>query len=118
MYFSPMIGIDLGARGDAQSARSSARESKGEVMVLSQEVERLLMITEALWGFIREHHSHEDDGLYRKVIEIDARDGKVDGRVAATFPPQKCPHCDHNLPRRKTFCIYCGETVVKDCFER
>jgi len=105
------------ATSTANSAKSEAVQATSEVNLLKSEVERLLMISEALWGFIKKEHDLEDTELFEKVLEIDARDGRIDGKVAKT-KPQKCPECSHTLPKRKPFCLYCGVRLAKDVFER
>ncbi|PCJ44679.1 MAG: hypothetical protein COA99_06545 [Moraxellaceae bacterium] len=109
--------VSESARSSASAAKSSAAQAKSQVDYLKTEVERLLMITEALWGFIKEQHDYEDQALFDKIIEIDAKDGKIDGRVAPKAPT-KCPECTHVLPKKKPFCVYCGAKITKDCFER
>lgn len=110
-------GIDSAARSDARSAKSESRKAQTDVYFLKQEVERLLMISEALWGFIKEHHDYSDEDLQKKILKIDAADGKVDGKVKASGP-KKCIECNRTLPRKKSFCIYCGAVHLKDAFER
>ncbi|NQZ68213.1 MAG: hypothetical protein HRT89_09090 [Lentisphaeria bacterium] len=101
----------------AISAQSTAKRARNDVSYLENEVERLLMISEAMWCFIKENHDLKDEDLFAKVIEIDGKDGKVDGRVSPTVP-KNCPECDRVLPKKKPFCFFCGVTVQKDCFER
>jgi hypothetical protein len=81
------------------------------------DIERLLMITEALWGILKEQHGYTDDELMRRITEIDRRDGKVDGRVAQS-PPGSCPRCNRTLERKRSFCLYCGQAIAWDPFER
>ncbi len=85
--------------------------------VWRMEVERLLMICEALWTFLKEQHGYTDEDLFRRVMEIDLRDGRADGRVAAT-PARRCPHCGRTMTRGRPICIYCGRASVANVFER
>ena len=101
----------------ARDAAAAAREAKSEVEFLKFDVERLLMITEALWGILKEKHGYDDDELIRRIEEIDLRDDRLDGRVAPTAPPP-CPKCNHPLTRKRVFCVYCGTVVSRDPFER
>jgi len=117
MYFRPISNHDSVARQDATSAKRDARSANTEINFLKQEVERLLMITEGLWELIKQNTNLTDEELHNKVIEIDARDGKIDGKVKPS-PPKKCSNCNKILARRKPFCMYCGEIVNKDIFER
>ena len=102
----------------ARDAAASAREAKSDVELLKFDVERLLLVTEALWGILKEKHGYEDGELIRRIEEIDLRDEKLDGRVGPS-PPPPCPKCGHPLTKRRVSCIYCGTVVSsRDPFER
>ena len=87
------------------------------IETLSFEIERLLMITEALWTMLAEQHGFTEEELIRRIHEIDLRDERLDGRVAPS-PPSPCPHCGRPLEKRRPYCIYCGQLVLRDPFER
>ena len=94
-----------------------ARSAKAENDIQQQEIERLLMITEALWEFIKDGMNLTDEQLMDKINEIDLRDGDQDGKVAKK-PIENCTQCDRPLLRNKPFCLYCGATVDRSAFER
>ncbi len=108
---------DLGAYTAATEAASKARSAQTEVELMRCDIERLLMITEALWGMLKEQHGYQDAELVNRVMEIDRRDGKLDGRVAPA-PPPACPKCGRTLERKRAVCIYCGQLIARDPFER
>lgn len=120
MFYYPYHshGRDLAARSDAREAKSEARESKSDIYFLKQELERQMMISEALWRFVKKEFNLSDEDLFQKVLEIDGEDGRVDGKVSRKEGPKKCQACNRTLPNRKNFCIYCGERYARDCFER
>ena len=91
--------------------------SRDTVRALQDDIERLLMITEALWQILKEQHGYTDDELMRRVTMIDLQDGKLDGKVAKA-PPAECPKCGRMLNKRHSTCIYCGEPVVQSPFRR
>jgi hypothetical protein len=101
----------------AAGAAGEVRRVRTEVEGLEYDVERLLMVTEALWTILKEHHGYDDNELIRRVAEIDVRDGRLDGRLAKQ-PPPGCPHCNRTLIRRRPFCMYCGKPVATDPFQR
>ena len=90
---------------------------KIESQFLKAEIERLLMITEALWDILAEKFDLPEEELLRRIHEIDRRDGKLDGRVAPE-PPDLCPKCNRTLDKKRPYCIYCGQAVARDPFER
>lgn len=96
---------------------SGPAPKSADIVSLESQVERLLMITEALWDILKEQHGYTNDELMRRVALIDLKDGKLDGKVARTGPAQ-CPKCQRVLNRRHMQCIYCGEQIVQDPFGR
>lgn len=111
------MGDSFAASSQAASAEARAREAKTEIELLRYDIERLLMITEALWGILKEKHGYQDEELANRVMAIDQRDGKLDGRVAVS-PPASCPRCGRTLERKRPMCLYCGQVIARDPFER
>lgn len=104
---------------DAPSMAGDAkvRSVESQLEMMRFDIERLLMVTEALWGILREKHGLTDEDLTRRIHEIDLRDGKLDGRVAPE-PPGRCPRCDRVLERKRPYCLYCGQPIAADPFQR
>ena len=98
-------------------ASEQAMDAKTEVNALKFEVERLLMISEALWGILKEQLGYDEEELIRRIEEIDMRDGKIDGKVA-NQPPEPCPFCGRKLIGKRPLCLYCGEHIPRDPFKR
>ena len=96
-----------------QICRESAPGGAGP----SFDVERLLLITEALWNIIREKHGAEETELIKQITALDMEDGKLDGRKPRT-PPQPCPKCGRTLIKNRPRCFYCAEPIAADPFER
>ncbi len=117
--FTPACSTyDAAAHLAANSARSAARRAATDVAIMQGEIERLLMITEALWGMLKEQNAFDDDELVRRITEIDLRDGKLDGRVSKKEEPRRCPTCNRVLSKKRPLCIYCGTAVRTAPFGR
>ena len=102
----------------AKEERVMARETlQYEVEDLRKDVDRLLLINEALWRIVREKLKCTDAELVEYIHEIDLEDGHLDGRKAAS-PPRKCPHCERPLSKHRSVCIYCSRPVEFLPFER
>ena len=105
----------------AQSAGERAARVAGDVRTQNEaitcDVEKLFMITEALWTILKEERSYSNDKLIKKIQEIDLRDGKLDGKVAKQQNPS-CPKCKHALMGKHPVCLYCGTVVNRGPFER
>ncbi len=104
---------ELSARN--ASAAASAARSKADFMQM--DVEKLFMITEALWLLLKERHGYSDEDLIHRIQEIDLRDGKLDGKVAKQ-QKAACPQCGRTLVGSRPVCLYCGAAVERDPFER
>ena len=101
----------------AARAQSAANQAKTEVERLRADVERLLLISEALWTFLKEQHGYTDEQLVQRIEQIDLRDGKLDGKVAKQ-PQPVCPDCGRVIQRKRNRCQYCGTLIAIDPFER
>jgi hypothetical protein len=93
------------------------KESSTDMVQLQSDVERLLIVTEALWTILKEKQGLDEQELVRQMVIIDMRDGKLDGRVAATAP-RKCGKCQRTLYKHRLKCLYCGEPQVPEPFQR
>ncbi len=112
----PTLTDTAGRPGDT-GARADARQAKTAVAVMEHHVERLLMITEALWMMLKEQHGYTDDDLMARVRDIDMRDGKLDGKVAPSAV-KACPSCKRPVSGRHAACLYCGCVFGDGLFDR
>ena len=102
---------------EAAAAKTAAREAEAKADLLSHDIDRLLMITEAMWTLMKKQHGYTDDTLTGLIEEIDHRKVIVDG-VISKDPPEPCPNCGKiNLARRMS-CIYCGKPILTHPFAR
>ena len=121
--FYPMLSGAIGsiqagaAQATAQDAQRKAANAEENIDRIKSDVERLLMITEALWMCLKKEHGYQDADLMDLITQIDRRDGKIDGRVAPT-PPRGCPDCGKVLYKKRPFCMYCGKPVPIEPFAR
>jgi hypothetical protein len=109
------------ARAAAGSARDTALNAQEkvqrEIHRLESKIDGLALISQALWELIRQHTSLTDADIRAKVAEIDARDGRIDGRITGT--PGSCAKCNRPTHSRQVSCMYCGEPIDKGhVFER
>ena len=96
--------------------RSSSRDTT-KIAHLEGQIERLMLITEALWTLLKEKHGYDEQELLRRVVQLDMKDGRLDGRVAVS-PPEPCPKCQRTVSRRSVRCMFCGEPILFDPFAR
>ncbi len=110
------IGWDLIQQLQINKISRSAETTEHKVDSLSarkdnnkQEVEELTLACQAMWELLRDHLGFTDDHLKAKILEIDARDGVVDGKIGAEII--SCPHCGQKASTMRPNCIYCGGTL-------
>lgn len=120
MIFTPLPiqgAQDSEAQHTAARAERAAQSAAQSAQTLQLEIERLFMITEALWTLLKEQHGYSDQHLEDLVAGIDLRDGKLDGK-AASPSPRACPACGRPLSRRRALCVYCGTHTPPSLFDR
>ena len=105
------------AQSAGESASRVATDVRTQNEAITCDVEKLFMITEALWAILKEQHGYTDDNLGQMIQDIDLRDGKLDGKVAKQQNPS-CPQCGRTLMGKHPVCLYCGTGVARDPFER
>ena len=105
------------ARSEAETASRAAADARTQNKELQLDVEKLFMITEALWMILKEQHGYTDEQLAEMIQNIDLRDGQLDGKVAKQ-PNPPCPQCGRTLMGKHPVCLYCGAVAVRAPFER
>lgn len=89
----------------------------GEIDELRDQVDHLYFITEALWRILKEKNGLDDNEIIRQITLIDMEDGKLDGRKAKS-PPKPCPKCARIVGKQRIKCMYCGELIAANPFDR
>lgn len=117
------IGHVAGAmRHDASNAAAAARagaqarSAQDAAMEMQERLDKLTLITMAMWELLRDRAKMSEADLLAKVQELDLRDGVPDGKITAVV--NKCPHCNRTMSPRHQKCLYCGhEKLVSSAFD-
>ena len=99
----------------ASSAAHKVQNLKSQVRLIEANLAKALMINEALWEFIKEHHKLTDEQLNEKLYQIDMRDGQLDGKNQRTTAIE-CPKCHRTVSARHASCFYCGQIIDDSVF--
>lgn len=94
------------ATAQAEAASRKAIDLTAEVRELRRSVNKLMLITQAMWEIIAETSHFDNQLLVKKVNEIDLRDGRLDGKLKRAV--QKCTSCGRTLHKEHARCLYCG----------
>jgi len=96
--------------------QATANEAKGKVdqqaSTLAQlrgENDRLSLACQAMWEILRDHLDIKDDHLKAKILEVDSRDGVVDGKIGAQTI--ECKVCGNMTNTNRQTCVMCGAPV-------
>lgn len=122
MFYSSLISAGFGpsasfALTSATQAENAAREAKTDVELFKHDIDRLLLITEALWTFIKQQNGYTDDALVKLIQDIDHRKSTASG-VAIKDAPVACPACGRPNMAARNFCLYCGGALPANPFAR
>lgn len=95
-------------------ADSAATEHAAQVRRRSEEIEdrleRLVLLTEAMWELLAERLGVTVDDLAAKIVEIDGRSGAIDGSRQPSAA-RRCPSCDAAVTAEVRLCQFCGAHV-------
>ena len=94
----------------------SNTDTKSIVRDLAARVDKLELISEALWDILREKTDLTEIDLIARVTEIDLKDGRFD-RKKKKISAVKCGKCARINSKRHTHCLYCGEVFLVGPFE-
>ncbi|MBI1318657.1 MAG: hypothetical protein GC168_06880 [Candidatus Hydrogenedens sp.] len=116
MFIGPLDGMrDRIAQSAAAQANTQATANRTEIRELTEQVERLSLLNQALWELLSEKTGLTDADLERRARDIDLRDGKADGKMTRTAV--RCPSCSRVNSSRHGQCMYCGTLFEKMLFE-
>jgi len=89
----------------AADRESLSRDHRQEERIdeIDDRIDRILVLTEALWELCRDRLNLSDDQLNAAVNAIVDRQ-----RLAAAAGPVRCPSCQAAVPREMTRCQFCG----------
>jgi hypothetical protein len=74
---------------------------------LEEKVDRLSLLCHALFEELKRATGYSEAQLKEKMLEIDLRDGKRDGKYDP-LASAKCPECGHKITKSRSNCFWCG----------
>jgi len=99
------------AKQSAEHAKSKAERVTDNLSQLDRQLRRLTLACQGMWELIRDNTEFTEDDLEKKILEIDLRDGKADGKIGTQI--LQCPQCRSNTNSRRTSCLMCGAPLPK-----
>jgi hypothetical protein len=94
-------------RGAEVAHRGRIENAQDAIWTLEDRIERLLLLTDAMWELLSERAGVTDEELAAKVHEVDSRgDGARDGRRARSI--RRCGSCQAAIEHGRATCTFCG----------
>lgn len=104
------------AQSAAARAQSKADRYADDIQRIQRSCERLVIGCQAMWELLRERTDLTDADLEEKILEIDLRDGKADGKISRQVVT--CPACGRTSSSLRSQCMICGaDTPKQHAFE-
>ena len=94
----------------AERANRKAKISIDDVHDLQRKADALTIACQALWEIVKEHSGIPENVILDKMQEIDARDGRLDGKITPTV--LECEKCHRKSNSRRQKCLYCGNPLA------
>ncbi len=95
----------------AESAESKIEHFRRSVEDLQRHLDRLSLACQAMWELLRECSDLTEEDLEKKMLEVDARDGCVDGKIG--IQQLDCPSCGQKTNSKRSTCIMCGAPIKR-----
>jgi hypothetical protein len=94
-------------RGAETATRGRIENAQDDIWRLEDRIERLLLLTDAMWELLSERTGVTEADLAAKVHEVDSRgDGARDGRRARSI--RRCTSCQAAIEHGRATCTFCG----------
>jgi hypothetical protein len=116
-YPSTIYAYTNFAASAAASAESAAREAQTNVEIFQHDIDRLLLVTEALWTLMKQQNGYTDDVLVGLIQQIEKEKAAANAN-ATKDPPAPCPFCGRLNTATRSFCMYCGKALPAKPFAR
>jgi hypothetical protein len=96
----------LDAKIDRAQGAKPDEIARDAVMRLEEKLDRLALISRAMFELLQEARVLSEEKLNAKIVEIDLRDGQKDGRMMPV--PKRCPKCSAMMSPKFGRCLFCG----------
>jgi hypothetical protein len=99
------------AQRTAESAESKAERYVKAVEDLQRQVDRLSLACQSMWELLQGCSDLTEEDLEKKMLEVDGRDGCVDGKIGVQL--LVCPACGRKTNSKRSTCVMCGAPIKR-----
>jgi hypothetical protein len=100
-----------GAERAAENAEAKVERCANKVEDLQRQVERLSLACQAMWELLRGCSDLTEEDLEKRILEVDGRDGCVDGKIGAQA--LDCPSCGRKTSSKRSTCVMSGAPIKR-----
>ena len=112
----PTTSHNHNANADASGALQTGKKAEDRIRELKNRVYQISLVSQAMWELIRDNTGWTDEDIFRRIYEIDLRDGLKDGEMGAKVID--CPNCNGKINSRSGYRMICGtEAKAGEVFE-
>jgi len=80
---------------------------------LQRRVEVMALANQALFEILRDRLGISEEEVIYRMAEIDAQDGRKDGKMSTSARVVTCRRCGRAVSTTRLRCMYCGELVIE-----
>lgn len=99
------------AQADAENAQRKVKSVEDKVRDLERKCSSMALASQALWELLKQNSNLRDEDIVNKILEIDMRDGRADGKMSRSIV--KCSSCGRKSNSTRSQCLYCGSPISK-----
>ena len=104
MYQSRQIAA---ASAEAANANDRVSRTNDEIAHLKKRIDKMVLVNCAMWELLKEKTDVTDIELKAKILEVDAADGAIDGKMGTAT--RYCTNCGKTMHPKHANCLYCGK---------
>lgn len=106
-----LFAASMSVRTDMQNAsgavRAAQNAAESALIPTEQRIDALELACAGMWELLKGKFDLTDQQLVAAITAVDARDGKVDGKMRQQLAD--CPNCGRQLvTRSRVRCVWCG----------
>ena len=102
---TPFDAMHMDANLSADRAAPKSESMNKKVAYLEEKVEFMIIANQALWEIVSEKFDITTDEFKTRILEVDFRDGVLDGKE--TMRILDCPNCHQKVNSKRALCLYC-----------
>jgi hypothetical protein len=95
----------------AETTQSGPGRVADDLAATRRHVDRLALACQAMWEIMRDRSNLLEQDIEAKMLEIDARDGRLDGKI--TTQVLKCSSCGSTTNSKRFSCVICGTVIER-----